>query len=124
MNPFTFTRAQDAADAVRHGALEGSRYLGGGTNLVDLMRETIERPAQLVDVSELSHTIEERADGSLLVASQDGHNVYHVPKTGAPRVVAADIAVPAAIGHDPKRRRLLVPQIRLATLAFYDLPAE
>ena len=62
------------------------------------------------------------ADGSLLVASQDGHNVYHVPPTGAPRVVAADIAVPAAIGYDPKRHRLLVPQIRLASLAFYELP--
>lgn len=69
MNPFTFARAHDAADAVRRGAIEGSRYLGGGTNLVDLMRETIERPSQLVDVSELSHTIEERADGSLLVGA-------------------------------------------------------
>ena len=28
----------------------GAKYLGGGTNLVDLMRETIERPAALVDV--------------------------------------------------------------------------
>jgi len=69
MNPFTFARAMDARDAVQRGALEGSRYLGGGTNLVDLMRETIERPVQLVDVSGLSHTIEERADGSLLVGA-------------------------------------------------------
>jgi len=69
MNPFTFARATDALDAVQRGALEGSRYLGGGTNLVDLMRETIERPVQLVDVSELSQTIEERADGSLLVGA-------------------------------------------------------
>jgi len=69
MNPFTFTRAQDALDAVRHGAAAGSRYLGGGTNLVDLMRETVERPAQLVDVSGLSHMIDERPDGSLLVGA-------------------------------------------------------
>ena len=69
MNPFTFARATDALDAVHRGALEGSRNLGGGTNLVDLMRETIERPVQLVDVSELSQTIEERADGSLLVGA-------------------------------------------------------
>ncbi|WP_306392970.1 FAD binding domain-containing protein [Telluria beijingensis] len=69
MNPFTFARAQDAADAVRQGALSGSRYLGGGTNLVDLMRETVERPTQLVDVSGLAHDIEERPDGSLLVGA-------------------------------------------------------
>ena len=69
MNPFTFARAQDTADAVRQGALAGSRYLGGGTNLVDLMRETVERPTQLVDVSGLAHDIEERPDGSLLVGA-------------------------------------------------------
>ena len=43
MTPFTFTRATDAADAVRRGAPSMAKYLGGGTNLVDLMRETIER---------------------------------------------------------------------------------
>lgn len=69
MNPFTFVRAQDAADAVRQGAVAGSRYLGGGTNLVDLMRETVERPAQLVDVSGLAQHIQERPDGSLLVGA-------------------------------------------------------
>jgi hypothetical protein len=44
MNLFTFARANDIADAVRLGSADGARYLGGGTNLVDLMRETIERP--------------------------------------------------------------------------------
>ncbi len=44
MNPFAYSRASDVADAVRQGAVAGTRYLGGGTNLVDLMRETIERP--------------------------------------------------------------------------------
>ena len=69
MNPFTFSRALDAGDAVARGAAPGARFLGGGTNLVDLMRETVERPDVLVDVTGLSRTIETRADGSLLVGA-------------------------------------------------------
>jgi sugar lactone lactonase YvrE len=61
------------------------------------------------------------ADGALLVASQDGHNVYRVPATGKAEAVASDIAIPAAIGWDSRRNRLLVPQIRAATLSFYEL---
>jgi xanthine dehydrogenase YagS FAD-binding subunit len=69
MTPFTFARAADVADAVRLGALADAKYLGGGTNLVDLMRETLERPASLVDVTGLSGAIEERPDGSLLIGA-------------------------------------------------------
>jgi xanthine dehydrogenase YagS FAD-binding subunit len=69
MIPFTYARAADSADAVRRGAAAGARYLGGGTNLVDLMRETIERPVALVDVTGLPAAIEERADGGLLIGA-------------------------------------------------------
>lgn len=69
MNPFTYSRAADASEAVRLGGVEAAKYLGGGTNLVDLMRETVERPAALVDVSGLAGGIEERADGSLLIGA-------------------------------------------------------
>ena len=69
MNPFTYVRAIDAADAVRLAGSPRAKYLGGGTNLVDLLRETIERPATLVDVSRLSSVIEERNDGSLLIGA-------------------------------------------------------
>jgi len=59
----------------------------------------------------------------LLVASQDGHAVYHVaPDNGPITQVAKDIEVPAAIGYDSKRNRLIVPQIRAASLTFIDLP--
>lgn len=67
MTPFTFVRAHDAAEAVRMAGAAGSKYLGGGTNLVDLMRESVEQPAFLVDVTKLSSRIEERADGSLWI---------------------------------------------------------
>ena len=70
MTPFSYMRAADAADAVARGsATDGAKYLGGGTNLIDLMRETIERPAALVDVTGLSNAIEERTDGGLLIGA-------------------------------------------------------
>lgn len=69
MIPFTYARAGDAAEAVRSGGAAGAKYLGGGTNLVDLMRETVQRPAALVDVTGLSATIEERRDGGLLIGA-------------------------------------------------------
>jgi xanthine dehydrogenase YagS FAD-binding subunit len=69
MTPFTYARAAQIADAVRLGAHDATKYLGGGTNLVDLMRETIERPNRLVDVTGLGNVIEGRSDGSLLIGA-------------------------------------------------------
>ena len=48
---------------------EGAKYLGGGTNLVDLMRETVEVPSALVDVTGLSAEIEETDDGGLMIGA-------------------------------------------------------
>jgi xanthine dehydrogenase YagS FAD-binding subunit len=69
MNSFTYARAADVADATRQGGDVNAKYLGGGTNLVDLMRETLERPSALVDVTGLSSAITEREDGSLLIGA-------------------------------------------------------
>ena len=69
MNPFTYSKAADTANAVTLGRVSQAKYLGGGTNLVDLMRETLERPGSLVDVTGLSNTIEEREDGGLLIGA-------------------------------------------------------
>ena len=68
MTPFRYERATDTAAAIRLIG-SGGKYLAGGTNLVDLMRETVERPATLVDVSHLSSTIEERSDGGLVIGA-------------------------------------------------------
>lgn len=68
MTPFSFSKAGGAEEALKAGA-SGARYLGGGTNLVDLMRETIERPASLVDVTGLSAGIEEGDGGGLLIGA-------------------------------------------------------
>jgi xanthine dehydrogenase YagS FAD-binding subunit len=69
MNPFTYARAADAGEAVRLGQVSQTKYLGGGTNLVDLLRENLERPVALVDVTGLPSAIEERSDGSLLIGA-------------------------------------------------------
>lgn len=52
MHPFTYTRVSDTREALNAGR-HGGRYIAGGTTLVDLMRETVERPETLVDISGL-----------------------------------------------------------------------
>ncbi len=69
MNPFSYSRPHDVADAVARSGGGQARYLGGGTNLVDLMRETIERPSALVDVTGLSAGITETDAGGLLIGA-------------------------------------------------------
>ncbi|WP_429302084.1 FAD binding domain-containing protein [Paraburkholderia sp. GAS199] len=69
MNPFHYQRAGDQQAALALGTQPGTRYLGGGTNLVDLMREDIEHPMMLVDVSGLSRDIEDTDDGGLRIGA-------------------------------------------------------
>ncbi|WP_055613021.1 FAD binding domain-containing protein [Streptomyces phaeochromogenes] len=52
MYPFSFTKAANTREALNAGR-SGGRYIAGGTTLVDLMRETVERPETLVDISDL-----------------------------------------------------------------------
>ncbi|PNG17348.1 FAD binding domain-containing protein [Streptomyces cahuitamycinicus] len=52
MHPFSYTRAAGTRQALDAGRA-GGRYIAGGTTLVDLMRETVERPRTLVDISAL-----------------------------------------------------------------------
>jgi xanthine dehydrogenase YagS FAD-binding subunit len=69
LTPFTYTRAGGLLEAIKLGQRQATAYLGGGTNLVDLMRETLARPAALVDVTGLSARIEETEGGGLLIGS-------------------------------------------------------
>src|SRR4051812_11658980 len=63
MRPFAYERAEDATSAVAAVAQPGTMYLGGGTNLVDLMKLGVETPERLVDVSRLPHDRIEGAPG-------------------------------------------------------------
>ncbi len=69
MIELAYSRATDAADAIRRAGDENAKYLGGGTNLVDLMRETVEVPSALVDVTGLSAEIQETDDGGLMIGA-------------------------------------------------------
>lgn len=69
MKAFTFQRAEDSATAIQLSAEPGTKYLGGGTNLVDLMRENIETPKVLIDITGLSREIEDRDDGGILIGA-------------------------------------------------------
>lgn len=65
MNPFTYTRTTEAAQAVEAlSAGGGAKVLGGGTNLVDLMKMGVETPTALIDINRLPLTaVEELPDG-------------------------------------------------------------
>ena len=68
---FQYARAHDVADAVRHIAAEPTaKFIAGGTNLIDLMKEDVERPSRLIDISRLPlKSIEETADGGLRIGA-------------------------------------------------------
>jgi xanthine dehydrogenase YagS FAD-binding subunit len=70
MKPFTYVKPLDIESAIPAGTAPRAKYLGGGTNLVDLMREGIEQPDHVVDVTGLPlDTIEELPDGSLRIGA-------------------------------------------------------
>src|ERR1700683_2063908 len=76
MRNFSYSRAGTSQEALSLIAtLPNAKFLGGGTNLVDLMRENIEQPDVLIDVTRLSPQgaadagIAELADGGLSIAA-------------------------------------------------------
>lgn len=67
MNSFSYQRATDVAEAIHDiGTNANSKFIAGGTNLLDLMKVNVERPDHLTDLSRLPLTeIEDNADGGL-----------------------------------------------------------
>ena len=68
---FQYVRANDVADAVRQIAADPSaKFIAGGTNLIDLMKDKVERPSRLIDISRLPlKTVEETPDGGLRIGA-------------------------------------------------------
>src|SRR5436309_3153378 len=71
MNPFRYERASDASTAVAMLAqASGGAFLGGGTNLVDLMKLGVAQPQLLIDVSRLPYNrVELLSDGSVRIGA-------------------------------------------------------
>ena len=71
MKAFSYERATKPADAVAAAAKNANtRFIAGGTNLLDLMKLEIETPAHLVDINGLGlDRIEETGDGGLRIGA-------------------------------------------------------
>src|ERR1700709_442108 len=68
---FQYTRANHVGDAVRQIAGDSAaKFIAGGTNLLDLMKEDVERPTRLIDISRLPlKTVEETKNGGLRIGA-------------------------------------------------------
>jgi xanthine dehydrogenase YagS FAD-binding subunit len=68
---FQYARANDVADAVRLIAADPTaKFIAGGTNLIDLMKEDVERPSRLIDISRLPlKSVEQTAEGGLRIGA-------------------------------------------------------
>jgi xanthine dehydrogenase YagS FAD-binding subunit len=78
---FQYSRASNVADAVRQmAASPGAKFVAGGTNLVDLMKMDVEKPARLIDVTRLPlDKVEETPGGGLRIGAlvRNSDLAYH-----------------------------------------------
>ncbi len=81
MNSFSYAVATDLSGAVAEiAASANSKFIAGGTNLLDLMKENVARPSHLVDITRLPlNRIEEAADGGLRLGAlvTNAETAYH-----------------------------------------------
>jgi xanthine dehydrogenase YagS FAD-binding subunit len=66
-----YARANNVGDAVRQIAADpAAKFIAGGTNLVDLMKDEVERPSRLIDISRLPlKTVEQTTDGGVRIGA-------------------------------------------------------
>lgn len=70
MNPFEYVKPSSVDSAIRAKARAGAAFIGGGTNLLDLMKGEIEHPRTIVDINGLGlDRIELLPDGRLRIGS-------------------------------------------------------
>jgi xanthine dehydrogenase YagS FAD-binding subunit len=71
MIAFQYVRASDVTEAVRHASADpAAKFIAGGTNLLDLMKYDVERPARLIDISRLPlKDVNETPQGGLRIGA-------------------------------------------------------
>ena len=70
MQSFEFHRVADALSAIAAGAKSGTRFVAGGTTLLDLMKLNVERPEHIIDINGLPlDEVEPLADGGLKIGA-------------------------------------------------------
>lgn len=77
---FDYQRPAATAEAIAAGRADHAAYLAGGTNLVDLMKENVARPLQVIDINHLPlGKIEGREDGGLRLGAlaTNADTAYH-----------------------------------------------
>ena len=70
MNPFGYVKVETPAAALSAiGGEPGARFVAGGTNIIDLIKITVEQPPLLIDINGLPLRAVERRDGSIYVGA-------------------------------------------------------
>src|SRR6195952_4774668 len=70
MEPFKLIRVHDNLTAIHSAGISRSKFIAGGTNMLDLMKLNIETPKQLVDINKLSlYNIEELPNGGVRIGA-------------------------------------------------------
>jgi xanthine dehydrogenase YagS FAD-binding subunit len=80
MEPFKFIRVQDSQTAIHAAGLSGTKFIAGGTNMLDLMKLNIETPKQVIDINKLGiNKIEELKNGNVLIGAlvKNSDLAYH-----------------------------------------------
>ena len=80
MEPFTIHQATDPRGAIQAAGAAGSKYIAGGTNLVDLLKMYVETPTVLVNINALDlHKIEPRPGGGVRIGAlvRNSDLAYH-----------------------------------------------
>ncbi|WP_285425004.1 xanthine dehydrogenase family protein subunit M [Pseudomonas sp. efr-133-TYG-103a] len=69
MNPFSYSKPEDVSQAIDLAG-PASRFIAGGTNLLDLMKENIARPEHLIDITGLPlKEVRETAGGGVMIGA-------------------------------------------------------
>ena len=71
MDAISYERATDVSAAIEAAQQPGVAFIGGGTNLLDLMKGGVARPVKLVDITRIAglNTVSELPDGGLRIGA-------------------------------------------------------